>query len=262
MAAKKVTITTKVTKDKIENIVAKPQKAEKSTKGRSSSGRKATNLSVDVLDIKGKVVEQLTLPEEIFGAKANTKLIAQAVRVYLANQRAGSASTKTRAEVIGSTRKIYRQKGTGRARHGAAKAPIFVHGGVAHGPKPKDYSLSLTKNMRQKALFGALAAKLQDGGIKVVTGLDKIEPKTKVFSEMLKTVLGEKVAKKVLLVVDADTENKNQNIIRAGRNIEGVAYTAADRLNAYEVVNSRTIVMVKDAVQRMESHFLKKGSTK
>lgn len=271
MAAKKVTITTKATREarspedkgrrispnmvKVENTVTKPV-------AKKPAVRSSVKLSADVVDTKGKVIESLDLPAEIFGAKVNTKLIAQAVRVYLANQRAGSAHTKTRSEVIGSTRKIYRQKGTGRARHGAAKAPIFVHGGVAHGPKPTDHGLSFTKSMRKKALFAALTAKLQDGGIKIVTGFDALDPKTKIMAGVIKTVLGDKAAKKVLLVLDTDGESKNQNIIRAGRNLEGVKYTSADRLNAYEVINSRAIVMLKDAVAKMETHFLRKENVK
>lgn len=248
---KKTTLTTKVTKDKVETTVA-PIKAKITTV------KKAAKVTANVIDTKGKVIESLDLPAEIFGARVNTKLIAQAVRVYLANQRAGSASTKTRGEVIGSTKKIYKQKGTGRARHGAAKAPIFVHGGVAHGPKPKDFGLSFTKNMRKKALFAALTSKLQGGEIRIVTGLNKVEAKTKIMSGVIKSILGDAKAKKVLLVLDTDGQNKNQNIIRAGRNLPGVEYTAADRLNAYEVINSRVIVMAKDAISKMENHFLRK----
>lgn len=252
---KKVSAVTKVTKGKVENtVVASPVKKAPVKKAPS------TKVAIDVIDIKGKVIESLNLPVEIFGAKINTQLITQAVRVYLANQRAGSASTKTRGEVIGSTRKIYRQKGTGRARHGAAKAPIFVHGGIAHGPKPKDYGLSFTKSMRKKALFAALTSKLQDGQIKIVTGFEKVEPKTKIMAGIMKNVLGETKSKKILLVLDTDGESKNQNIIRAGRNLTGVAYTAADRLNAYEVMNSRMIIMLKGAVEKMETHFLRKGA--
>lgn len=264
--AKKVTLTTKVT-SKASSPEAKGRRISVATKVENTvvqanvkvaPVKKAAKVTANVIDIKGKVIESLDLPAEIFAAKVNTKLIAQAVRVYLANQRAGSASTKTRGEVIGSTRKIYKQKGTGRARHGAAKAPIFVHGGIAHGPKPKDFSLSLTKNMRKKALFAALTSKLQGGEIRIVTGFDKVEAKTKIMSGVIRSILGDTKAKKVLLVLDTDGENKNQNIIRAGRNLPGVEYTAADRLNAYEVINSRVIVMAKGAVTRMETHFLRK----
>ena len=131
---------------------------------------KAGSLKVTVVGIDGASKGSMTLPEAVFGAKPNKALIAQAVRVYLANQRQGNAATKTRGEVIGTTKKIYRQKGTGRARHGAAKAPIFVGGGVAHGPHPHDFSMEFPKKMKQKALISALSEKTQAGSIKVVEG--------------------------------------------------------------------------------------------
>jgi large subunit ribosomal protein L4 len=111
---------------------------------------KTGSLKITVVGVDGASMGNMTLPEAVFGAKPNKALIAQAVRVYLANQRQGNASTKTRGEVIGTTKKIYRQKGTGRARHGAAKAPIFVGGGIAHGPHPHDFSMDFPKKMKQK----------------------------------------------------------------------------------------------------------------
>src|SRR5882724_11511103 len=138
-------------------------------------------LALDVYGLDGKVAEKVTVPAAIFGEKVNKTLLAQAVRVYLANKRQGNASTKTRGEVDGSTRKIYRQKGTGKARHGSVRAPIFVHGGVVFGPKPRDFSLSLPKKMKRKALFSALSAKLQGKELIVVSSLETITPKTKNF---------------------------------------------------------------------------------
>jgi large subunit ribosomal protein L4 len=138
-------------------------------------------VKIDVLDLTGKVQTSIDLPAELFGAKVNKQIMAQAVRVYLANQRQGTQSTKTRGEVTGSTRKIYRQKGTGRARHGGITAPIFVGGGIALGPKPRDYGLSLPKKMRRVALASALTSQLNAGKVKVVDGFDTIEPKTKVL---------------------------------------------------------------------------------
>lgn len=191
----------------------------------------------------------MQLPEEIFNAKINKTLMAQAVRVYLANQRQGNASTKTRGEVTGSTRKIYRQKGTGRARHGGVRAPLFVHGGIAHGPKPQDHSLALPKKMRKAALFSALTAKLIGQKIKIVSDLETIEPKTRSMAVALRKL---DLAAKTLLVMPVDIET----VIRAGRNLPDVTITAANRLNTYEILNAKQILFMKDAIKRLEEVFL------
>lgn len=204
-------------------------------------------LTADVLDVTGKVVESMTLPESVFGAKVNKSLIAQAVRVFLANQRAGSASTLTRGEVTGSTRKIYRQKGTGRARHGGVRAPIFVHGGVAHGPKPQDHSLKMPQKMKRAALLSTLALKAQNNQIKVITGLESIAPKTKSMVALLKSVKPATEKGRILVVMDA----KHDSIVRATRNIEGVTYEISNQLHTYEVMHSATILFMKSAIETM-----------
>ncbi|RJQ38843.1 50S ribosomal protein L4 [Candidatus Microgenomates bacterium] len=211
------------------------------------------SLSLEVHDLKGKVSGEIALPEEIFGAKINNGLMTQAVRVYLANQRMGTASVKTRGEVSGSTRKIYKQKGTGRARHGAKKAPIFVHGGIAFGPRPKDYSLKLPKKMKRAALFSALSSRLKDGEIKVIAGLEKIEPKTKEMAQIVKNLGLEK--KKILLVLPFDKE-KTINIMRAGRNIEGLNLAYTNGLTTFEVLNNKALVLAKESIEAMKKAFL------
>jgi large subunit ribosomal protein L4 len=158
-------------------------------------------LTVDVYDAAGKVTGTVTLPESVFGASVNKQLIAQAVRVYLANQRSGTASTKSRGEVQGSTRKIYRQKGTGRARHGGVRAPIFVHGGIAHGPKPHDFSMKMPQKMRRAALHSTLTLKAKGNAIKVLGGLDSMAPKTKAMVTLLSQIFSEGQPKKVLIVL-------------------------------------------------------------
>lgn len=220
------------------------------------TSRKSGGLTVDVYGADGKVVESMELPKEMFGVKVNSKLVAQAVRVYLANQRAGTASTKTRGEVTGSTRKIYRQKGTGRARHGGVRAPIFVHGGIAHGPKPKDMSLVLPQKMKRAALFSVLSSKAQAGAIKIVTGLENIE-KTKQMGALLSQVLEQPRKGKVLFVLDG----VHNNVIRSVRNLEGVTYDFARQLHTYEVLTHTTIVFVKPAVEELKKTFIanKKG---
>src|SRR3990170_6251019 len=140
---------------------------------------KTVSLNVPVVGVDGKTKSKIQLPKELFGAKVNKALLAQAVRVYLANQRTGNAATKTRGEVEGSTRKIYRQKGTGRARHGAIRAPIFVGGGIVFGPRPHDFHLDFPKKMKRRALGSALTSKLGSGDVIVVSGLSDLEPKTK-----------------------------------------------------------------------------------
>ena len=203
------------------------------------------SLTVDVLDTTGKVAGKVTLPESLFAAKINPVLMAQAVRVYLVNQRQGTASTKSRGEVDGSTRKIYRQKGTGRARHGGIRAPIFVKGGVAHGPKPKDYNLSLSKKMKQAAFASALSAKLQGNGIKIVDGVDKLGIKTKAYAEVF-TKWGMDAKKRDALVV---LPKDSKELYKGMRNLPGVEITTAARLNTYELLKFHTVVLLKDAVE-------------
>ncbi|MGA2968097.1 MAG: 50S ribosomal protein L4 [Candidatus Levyibacteriota bacterium] len=216
---------------------------------------KETGLRQHVYDPKGKVVGSTTLPAEIFGAKINRTLMTQAVRVYLANQRRGTSSTKSRGEVKISTRKIYRQKGTGRARHGAASAPIFVGGGIAFGPKPRDFSLKLNQNMRRVALFSALSAKLKDGEIKIVTGLEKIEPKTRKMAEAIKKLELNGRNSQVLLIIPSG--NQFNNVIKAGRNIKGVTVNSAGLINTYEVLANKRILFMKGAIDSLKETFLK-----
>ncbi len=215
----------------------------------TSNVAKASSVAVDLFDTAGKKSSTLSLPAALFEAKINKQLMAQAVRVYLANQRSGTASTKSRGEVQGSTRKIYRQKGTGRARHGGIRAPIFVGGGVALGPKPHDFTLSLTKKMKKAALFSALSARQKEGQIKAVTGLETLAGKTKDFANLLlKLELGET---KILLVMP----EKIESVVRGARNIKGIRLTPVQGLNTYDVLNAKTVVLMKDAVAAMEKHF-------
>ncbi len=230
----------------------KDSKKTKSTKVASTAKR--NSFAIDVFDTKGKVVETLQLPKEIFDSKVNTKLIAQAVRVYLANQRRGTVSTKTRGEVRGSTRKIYRQKGTGRARHGGIRAPIFVHGGLAFGPKPRDYSLKMPQKARRAALFSALTSKLKNQEVRVVSGLEKLEPKTKDMVEVLTKLELNGKKKNILLIVSGVDR---QNIARAARNIEGIVFTPANLLNTYDVLEHKMLLFMKEAIPVLQETFLK-----
>lgn len=228
-----------------KEVVETPKAAVKAPKVAKVAPKKDT-LALDVYDVKGKVVGSVDLPQEVFGTEVNAQLVAQAVRVYRANQRVGTASTKTRGEVQGSSRKIYKQKGTGRARHGSVRAPIFVHGGVVFGPKPRDYSLAMPKKMKKKALFMALSAKLKDGGIKVVAGLEKLTPKTKEMVSVLNNLSLNDSKKKILLVLPS---SGTESVVKAIRNIEGVTYMPATHINTYEILNNRVVLFMKDALE-------------
>ena len=224
-----------------------------------STDKKATSggLKVDVYDMKGKVIETMDLPKEIFGLKANDALVSQAVRVYLANHRRGTVSTKTRGEVAGSTRKIYRQKGTGRARHGSLRAPIFVHGGIVFGPKPRDFSLNLSKKMSRRALFTVLSEKLKEKRIKILGDIEKISPKTKEGNGVFDKLGFISKKKKVLFVAPSSLRKEFKNIYRAINNLSGVSILEARMLNAYDVLNNKEIVFMKKAVDVISDTFLK-----
>lgn len=207
------------------------------------------SLSAPMYDAKGAKHGTFALPKEIFGAKINDVLMAQAVRVYLANQRQGNASTKSRGEVTLTTAKWYRQKGTGKARHGAQSAPIFVGGGVAHGPKLKDYSLNLPQKMRKAALLSALSLRAKDGDIKILSGLSKIEPKTKSMFALVKKITDDKKGfAKVLLITNASPKDLD-NVYRAGRNIENMEILNARLLNTYQVLKNKNLLFMKESVE-------------
>jgi large subunit ribosomal protein L4 len=233
-------------------VAAQSVKSEAVIAGKAD--KKYATVSVEVVGVDGKVTGKISLPGEIFGEKLNKALLAQAVRVYLANQRQGNASTKTRGEVDGSTRKIYRQKGTGRARHGSVRAPIFVKGGIVFGPKPRDFSLSLPQKMKRKALFSALSAKVADNELLVIDGLAAIEAKTKNFAQMLISLGMADKKQKLLFVTGGDTVS----ILRAGRNVSGVSFLPSKQINTYEVLAAGRLVVMKEAIDEIKEHFLKK----
>lgn len=215
---------------------------------------KETSLKQSVYSASGSLAGTITLPKEIFDVKVNNPLMAQAVRVYLANQRRGTVKTKSRGEVKISTRKIYRQKGTGRARHGAASAPIFVGGGIAFGPKQRDHSLKLNQKMRKIALFSALTSKLKAGEIKIVKGYEKLEPKTKNMSNSFKKISLINKKTSILFVIPATKGFENS--VKAARNIKGVNILASNLLNTYEVLRNKNVVMMEDSIKTLQETFL------
>ena len=200
---------------------------------------------VAVYDMQGNTVGELELNDEIFAAPVNTALMHQAVVAYLANQRHGTAATKTRAAVRGGGRKPWRQKGTGRARHGSIRSPIWVGGGVTFGPQPRDYRLAMPKKARRQALKSALSSKVAAGSLIVVDELKFDEPKTRRMIEVLNNL---QVQGKALVVTVSD----GGNVVLSARNIPGVNTIRAQDLNVYAVLNSEQLIMTKEAVEVVE----------
>lgn len=193
-------------------------------------------MEVPVLNMDGQEVKQIELPADVFEARVNRGLMHQALVRQLANARLGTHNTKTRSEVRFSTRKIYRQKGTGRARHGSRRAPIFVGGGVAHGPKPRDYTKKMPRQMRRAALRSALSAKAQAGDILVVDEVTMDRIKTKDMVTMMRRLAGERSV--LLLMADRD-----ENVELSARNIPGVKTLRATYLNIRDLLGFEKIVM-------------------
>ena len=237
--AVKKTMAIKTSVKKTPKTVKSEPKGEVKTK--QIVDQQAETFVLPVLDVTGGKSGKITLPQAIFGVTLKPELLAQAVRVYLANQRQGHASTKTRGEVEGSTRKIFRQKGTGRARHGGIRAPIFVGGGIAFGPKPIDYRLEFPRKMRKSALRMALSSQYKDEHITVVDGLADLPPKTKKIAETLDAI---GVSGSTLLVVD----NNATNVKLGARNLEDVEVMTVGNLHAYAFIMHTHIIFSKDTV--------------
>lgn len=238
----------RVKKDTTVKKVVKPVKkvAEKKAAPRSSG------LSVPVYSLAGRASGNLTLPKEIFGQKVNKKLLSQAMRVYMTNQKSLPGSTKTRGEVEGSTAKIFRQKGTGRARHGGIRAPIFVGGGIVFGPKPRKVRLELPQRMKKVALVSALSSKMVDKNIIGLAGIEKASGKTK---EIVKLMSSAKTREhKGALIVTGD---KIDNAVRAVRNIPGIDILPVNMINAYEILKHDLLLITKEAVEKLSNPKIK-----
>ncbi|MBR3870399.1 MAG: 50S ribosomal protein L4 [Clostridia bacterium] len=199
---------------------------------------------VKVLNLAGEKVGEIKLSDAVFGAEVNEAVLHQVVKTYLANQRQGTQSALTRAEVSGGGAKPWRQKGTGRARQGSIRAPQWIHGGVVFAPKPRDYRISLNKKVKKVAMVSALSAKAAAGEIVVVDNFDLDEIKTKTVATALKAI---GAADKALVV----TNGVNKNLVVSIRNMEKAAASNTDVLNVYEVLNCKTLVMTKDAVEKL-----------
>jgi large subunit ribosomal protein L4 len=217
-------------------------KATTDTKPEKKEAKAKVGLEVSLLDIKGTEVDKLYLPEKVFNVKGSDGLLTQYVRVYLANQRQGTKSVKTRSEIVGSTHKIYKQKGTGRARHSTRKASLFVGGGVTHGPQPTDYSLQLNKKQRQNALLYALSKRLKEKNIYFVKGLLDLSGKTKEMAVVMDGLA--KNSSKLVLY----PKQESKNLVLGARNISGVQTREISILNAYEVLKFKKIIFTKEAL--------------
>jgi len=199
---------------------------------------------VDVVNLSGKKVGEVELADAVFGAKVNQHLLHEASRWYLAGLRAGTHKTKEKSEVSGAGRKLWRQKGTGRARIGSIRSPLWRHGGTVHGPKPRDYSYALPKKVLLGALRSALSAKLADQKLTVVDGWQLESHKTQALVESLEKL---NFTKSALLVAHGE----NRNLELASRNIEGVKLSAPNALQPYEVLKHDRVVLSKDAAARL-----------
>lgn len=204
--------------------------------------------NVAVLNMAGKEVAKMDLSDAIFGIEPNKAVLHMAVVNYLANQRQGTQSTLTRTEVSGGGRKPWRQKGTGHARQGSTRAPQWTHGGVALGPKPRDYSYSLNKKVKRLAVKSALSAKVLEENLIVVDSINMNEYKTKEIVNML-TALG--VDKKALIVLP-EVDNK---VIKSAANIKGVKTAQVNELNVYDILNNEKLILVQAAAQKIEEVY-------
>ena len=202
----------------------------------------------DVLDMNGKKVSTIELSDAVFGMTPNEKVMHAAVVNFLANQRQGTQSTKTRSEVSGGGKKPWRQKGTGRARQGSIRSPQWTHGGIALGPKPRDYSYRLNKKVRRLAVLSALSAKAQSGDVVVIDKIEAAEYKTKTVAAMLKAV---DAAKKALIVTPAVDEK----LVKSAANLAGVSTTVVGQINTYAVLNGGKLVISADAAKKLEEVF-------
>ena len=226
----------KIKKDKTVKVKgAKPQAGEQ-------------EFSIPVYDVKGKETGTFVFDKKIFNGEVKTKVIYQAVLMYNANRRQGNASTKTRGDISGGGKKPFRQKGTGRARAGSTRSPLWRHGGVIFGPHPRDYHYDIPKQVKRLAFLYSINSKLND---KKVLGIDSVtltEPKTKNFASILKAL---KLTSKILFVLDSF----DKNLMLASRNIDSLNVKNYKDFNTMDVLNSDTMVMSKAALEKLPERF-------
>lgn len=204
--------------------------------------------NVALYNTSGNQVGEIELNENTFGANVNVEAMHQVVKMYLANQRQGTQSALTRAEVRGGGIKPWRQKGTGRARHGSIRSPQWRHGGTVFAPKPRSYRYTVPKKIKRIAMKSALSSKVNDNNIVVIEELNFDAPKTKQVVSLLQSL---KIDSKTLIVV---AEN-NENVVKSARNIEGVKTAFVNTLNVYDILNYDKFIITKDAVKKVEEVY-------
>lgn len=204
---------------------------------------------LDVLNVSGQKVSEIELNANVFGIEPNVPVMHEVVKNYLANQRQGTQSAKTRAEVSGGGRKPFRQKGTGNARQGSITAPHYIGGGVVFAPKPRSYRYSLPKKVKRLALMSAFSAKVLENEMIVLDELTLAAPKTKDMVNILNNI---KVTGKKVLIVTGDVE---QNVIKATSNLEGIKTTFVGEINVYDILNHDYFVVTKSAVEKFEEVY-------
>ena len=203
---------------------------------------------IDVYDIKGKKVSDIELNETVFGIEPNETIVHSVLVNYLANQRQGTQSTKTRSEVSGGGRKPWKQKGTGRARQGSIRAPQWIKGGIALGPKPRSYKYRVNKKERRLAIRSLLSSKVLENSLVVVDKLAFDEIKTK---NMVNALTNLKIEEKALILLP----EKNENVQKSARNIEGVKTTLVNTINVYDLLKYSKLVLTVDAVKKIEEVY-------
>lgn len=201
-----------------------------------------------IYDVTGKKVSEINLSDEVFGIKPNVSAMHLCVVSYLANRRQGTQSTLTRAEVSGGGKKPWRQKGSGRARQGSTRSPQWTHGGIALGPKPREYGKAVNKKVRRLALKSAFSSKAEANEIVVLDAMKLEEIKTK---EVVKILNALETGKKTLIVLP----EKDDTVYRSARNIEGVKTSTVSTLNVYDILNCDTLLVLKDAVTKIEEVY-------
>ena len=204
--------------------------------------------NMKVVNMAGKEVGEIALSEKVFGADVNEAILHTAVRAFLMNQRQGTQSTLTRSEVSGGGKKPWKQKGTGRARQGSTRSPQWTHGGIALGPKPRSYRVTMNKRVKRVALFSALSAKVNANEMIVVDSITMNEYKTKTVVSMLGALGAQKKALIVLPEV-------NEFVIKSAANIEGLKTTQWNTINVYDILNCDTLIVAKDAVNKIEEVY-------
>lgn len=214
-----------------------------------------SNLKIPVYNLEGETVRELSLPKTIFSVKTSLALVAQYTKVYLTNQRQGNASAKTRGEVQGTTKKVYKQKGTGRARHGSMKAPIFKGGGVVGGPLSKEYSLKMNKKQKRIALFHSLTTQLNN---KNIIGLTDDTLKMKIGTHKIFQLL-KKITKSQEKILIVTPKTENNPLLLSSRNIANVSISNIHSLNPFMILTTNKIIFLEKSLTDLENLFVKKN---